>query len=68
MREMPNIWLDTLTTFDSAVQQVEICLSILKDNAKIADFTNPAIKQQYGNNVMYMKQLFEKAEALARGK
>jgi hypothetical protein len=66
MREMPNIWFDSLTTFDDAVEQVEICLSVLKENAKLSDFTNTNDKISYSNNVMYMKQLFERAETLAR--
>jgi hypothetical protein len=68
MKQMPNIWLDSLTTFDSVIEQIEICLDTLKENAETADFFDVKIKRQYGNDVLYMKQFFEKAELLARGR
>ena len=63
---MPNIWLDTLLTFDDTLTQIEVCLDILKENADIADFTDTNIINQYSSNVIFMKQFFERAEFLAR--
>lgn len=68
MKPMKNLWFDTITNFDSALIEVEECLSILKENAKTVDFTDVDIKKQFGNDIMYMKQLFEKGEVLARSK
>ena len=66
MKRLPNIWLDSLTTFESVVGQIDQCLLILKENSKDADFLNADVKRQYGNDVLYMKQFFERAESLAR--
>ena len=63
---MKNIWLDTIINFDAALNEVEDCLNILKENAKIADFNDQSIKKQFSNDIMYMKQLFEKGEVVAR--
>jgi hypothetical protein len=68
MKPMPSIWLDTLTSFDDALYQIEACLAMLKENAESADFLAVDIKNRYRNDVMYMKQLFEKAETVARGR
>lgn len=67
MKNMPNIWLDNLTNFDATLDVLESCLVTLKDNATEADFYDLSKKKQYSNDVMYMKQLFEKAEKIARG-
>ena len=67
MKRLPNIWLDSLTTFESVVTQIEGCLTILKENATDADFLDKDVKRQYSNDVLYMKQFFERAESLARG-
>ena len=64
MKQMPNIWLQTLTTFDATLSQIEVCLDILKENAESADFI--AIKNQYNSDIVYMKQFFERAESLVR--
>lgn len=66
MKRLPNIWLDSLTTFDSVVTQIDGCLAILKENAKDANFLDKDVKRQYSNDVLYMKQFFERAESLAR--
>lgn len=66
MKPMKNIWLDTIINFDAALNEVEDCLNILKENAKIADFNDQSIKKQFSNDIMYMKQLFEKGEVVAR--
>ena len=66
MQSLPNIWLDSLVTFDSAVANIENLLAILKSNAIEADFTDATIKNRYGLDVQYMKQFFERAERLAR--
>jgi hypothetical protein len=68
MKQMPNIWLDSLTTFDSVIEQIEICLDTLKENSETANFFDVNTKRQYSNDVLYMKQFFEKAELLARGR
>lgn len=65
---MPNVWLDTLTTFEDTLSHIEQCLNVLKDNANIADFSSVDTKAQFKNDVIFMKQFFEKAETLARGK
>ena len=66
MNRLPNIWLGSLTTFESVVKQIDQCLLILKENAQNADFTDSATKKLYGEDVVYMKQFFERAEMLAR--
>ena len=66
MQTLPNIWLDSLVTFDSAVANIESLLAILKTNAVEADFTDVATKDRYVLDVQYMKQFFERAEKLAR--
>jgi hypothetical protein len=66
MKNLPNIWIGSLTTFDQVVEQIEICLTVLKDNAQEADFLDPKMKKKYSDDVMYMKQFFERAESLAR--
>ena len=66
MQRLPNIWLDTLNSYDSVVEQIHACLVVLKQNAEEADFSDPAIKTRYSQDVMYMKQFFERAEMLAR--
>ena len=66
MQKLPNIWLDTLNSYESVVEQIRGCLVILKENAEEADFMDPAVKTRYSQDVMYMKQFFERAELLAR--
>ena len=66
MKQMPNLWLQTLTTFDATLSQIEVCLDILKENAESADFFDIAIKNQYNSDIVYMKQFFERAESLVR--
>ncbi|CAB4129430.1 hypothetical protein UFOVP116_5 [uncultured Caudovirales phage] len=66
MQSLPNIWLDSLVTFDSAVEQIEAFLTILKSNAVDADFTDGITRNRYATDVLYMKQFFERAEKLAR--
>jgi hypothetical protein len=66
MKNLPNLWIGSLTTFDQVVHEIENCLSILKDNATEADFLDPKMKKNYSDDVMYMKQFFERAEYLAR--
>jgi hypothetical protein len=66
MKKMPSIWLDSLSSFDDVLKQIEKCLVILKDNASKVDFAETDNRNQYSNDVMYMKQLFERAEYLIR--
>ena len=66
MKKMPNIWLDSLLSFDDVVKQIEKCLVVLRDNATKLDFSQKENKDQYSRDVMYMKQLFERAENLIR--
>jgi len=68
MKTLPNIWIDSLTKFDDVVTQIEISLAILKENAQEADFLDANVKRKYSNDVLYMKQFFERAEFLARGR
>ena len=68
MKNMPNIWLDSLTTFDDVLIEIENCLSILKENAKDANFLNIDMKRRFDSDVIYMKQFFERAETLARNR
>lgn len=67
MKQLQNVWLDSLTTFDAVLASIELNLSILKDNAHTADFLDKTVKNQYSNDVMFMKQFFERAEFIARG-
>ena len=66
MQSLPNLWIDGLTTFDQVLDVIDLSLTTLKDNAVSADFTDSATKTQYSNDVMYMKQFFERAEFLSR--
>lgn len=68
MKTMPNIWIDSLITFEDTLSQIELCLSTLKDNAYEADFLDAKTKTRYINDVAYMKQFFEKAEFIVRGR
>jgi len=66
MKDMPNVWLAKLKNFDEVLDQIELCLDVLKDNAESSDFTDSKNIKQYSNDVIYMKQFFEKAESLSR--
>lgn len=66
MKQMPNVWLDTLTNFDDALAHIEGCLNTLKENAIEADFYKKPVREQFKNDVIFMKQFFEKAESLSR--
>lgn len=66
MRQLQNVWLDSLTTFDDVLVKIKENLSILKENAVYADFSDIGTKRQYSNDVMFMKQFFERADFLAR--
>jgi hypothetical protein len=66
MKKMPNVWLDSLLTFDDTLDLIEKCLVVLKDNACKVDFTETKNKDQYSNDIMFMKQFFERAEFLIR--
>ncbi len=68
MKQMPNVWLDTLVTFDQTLTKIEECLTVLKENSQGANFLDINVKRQYSNDVLYMKQFFERAEFLARGR
>jgi hypothetical protein len=68
MKNLPYIWINGLSNFDSALAQVEVCLAVLKDNADTADFHNINDKREFKRNLAYMKMLFERAELLARGR
>jgi len=63
---MPNVWLDSLLTFDATLTQIENCLNVLKENAEDANFLDINTKKQYSNDVVFMKQFFERAESLVR--
>lgn len=66
MKQMPNVWLDTLINFDDIVTHIEGCLDTLKANAVNADFYQKPVREQFKNDVIFMKQFFEKAELLSR--
>jgi len=66
MRNLPNIWIDSLVKYEDVLDHIEMNLSILKENAQEVDFLDKAVKKQYSDNVMFMKQFFERAEFLAR--
>lgn len=66
IRNLPNIWIDSLTKYDDVLDHIELNLSILKENAREVDFSDSAAKKQYSDNVIFMKQFFERAEFLAR--
>lgn len=66
MKDMPNVWLAKLKSFDEVLTQIELCLDVLKDNAESSDFTDSKNIKQYSNDVIYMKQFFEKAESISR--
>jgi hypothetical protein len=66
MKPMPNVWLDSLLTFDTTLTQIENCLNVLKENAEDANFLDINTKKQYSNDVVFMKQFFERAESLVR--
>ena len=66
MKDMPNVWLAKLKSFDEVLDQIELCLDVLKDNAENTDFSDSKNIKRYSNDVIYMKQFFEKAESLSR--
>jgi hypothetical protein len=66
MKNLPNIWIGSLESFDEVIEQIELCLQILKENAAEANFLDQPTKVKYSNDVMYMKQFFERAETLLR--
>lgn len=66
MKQLKNVWLDSLVTFDQVLEKIEENLSILKDNAQEANFLDAETKRRYSNDVMFMKQFFERAEFLSR--
>jgi hypothetical protein len=66
MKQMPNFWIGSLNTFDDTIKQIDVCLDILKDNAKVSDFSDIGVKNQYTNDVAFMKQFFDHAEFLVR--
>ena len=66
MKQIPNFWIGSLSTFDDTVAQIEIYLGMLKENAIIADFSDSDIRKQYINDLAFMKQFFERAEFLVR--
>jgi len=68
MKDLPSIWIYNLKNFDDIVVEIRNCLSILKDNALTSDFSDVDVKEQYCRDIMYMKQFFERAELLARGR
>ena len=67
MKQMPNVWLNSLTNFDDVLTKIEICLDVLKENAQETDFTDSSNIKAYSNDVVFMKQFFEKAESITRG-
>ena len=66
MQNLKNVWLDSLTSFDDVLVEIKANLRILKDNAHVADFSDLPVKQQYINDIAFMKQFFERAESLTR--
>lgn len=66
MRPLQGIWIDSLTTLSSVIEQIEISLTILKENAENGDFSDKNARKYYADQVSYMKQFFERAEYLAR--
>jgi hypothetical protein len=68
MKNLPSVWLYNLKNFDDIVVEIKNCLSILKQNALECDFTDVEVKDQYCRDILYMKQFFERAEFIARGR
>ena len=68
MRSLPSVWLYNLKNFDDIVVEIRNCLNILKYNALTCDFSDPDVKDQYCRDILYMKQFFERAEFVARGR
>lgn len=66
MTPLQGIWIDSLTTLSAVIEQIEISLVILKENAKTLDFSSAKVKKDYSDQITYMKQFFERAEYLAR--
>lgn len=66
MIPLQGIWIDSLTTLSAVIEQIEISLVILKENAKTLDFSDTKVKKDYSDQITYMKQFFERAEYLAR--
>lgn len=66
MTPLPGIWIDSLTTLSEVIDQIEICLGVLKQNAETLDFSDKKVEKQYTEQIAYMKQFFERAEYLAR--
>jgi len=68
MKSLPSIWLYNLKNFDEVVVEIKNCLSVLKHNALTSDFSESIVREQYCKDILYMKQFFERAEFLARGR
>jgi hypothetical protein len=68
MKSLPSIWIYNLKNFDDIVVEIKNCLNILKQNSLECDFTDGDVKEQYCRDILYMKQFFERAEMIARGK
>lgn len=68
MKSLPSVWLYNLKNFDDIIVEIKNCLVILKENALTSDFSDSDVKDQYCKDIMYMKQFFEHAEFLARGR
>jgi|TARA_R110000782_G_scaffold3684_10_gene13343 hypothetical protein len=66
MQNLKNVWLDSLTSFNDVLVEIKINLGILKENANQADFMDLLTKRQYIDDISFMKQFFERAEALTR--
>ena len=67
MQNLPNIWIAAIPTYDAVLDVIEESLTILQNNAVDADFTDQKVVKKYSDDVLYMKQFFERAETLARG-
>lgn len=55
----------TLNTFAEVIAQIEISLSNLKILASETDFSVPDHRENYYNNITFLKRFYERAERLA---
>jgi hypothetical protein len=54
----------SLTTFDEVIAEIKQSLSNLRTLAARTNFSNKEERQNYLNNVIYLKQFYERAERI----
>lgn len=64
MIRISTIAPESLTNINDVVDEIVNALGKLHELAKITNFDNPVERENYENNVDYLKQFYERAESL----